>query len=80
MKVKEFIRQYKDYSIELYGKPLNELTIPFTHIPKNKKLEECEVIDYVVEENEHEIQRVRFNDLKWYKTEIKKGYVRAYIK
>ncbi len=80
MKVKEFLKKYKDYSIELQGKPLSEMVIPYTFLPKDKPLNECEVVDYTIEEKQHEVKCFRFKDLKHYKTEIKKGHIRAYIK
>lgn len=80
MKVKELLKKYKDYTIEMQGKPLKEMVIPYTFLPKDKKLEECEVVDMEVVENEHKVVGVSFKDLKTTKTEYKKGYVRAYIK
>lgn len=80
MKVKEFFKKYANYSIELYGRPLENLTIPFTHLPRDKKLEECDVIDYVVEEKEHKVHHYNLREQKWSKTETRKGYARAYVK
>lgn len=80
MKVKEFLIKYKDYSIELQGRPLDQLVIPYTHLPKDKPLNDCEVVDYSIEEKEHVVVAVSFKDLKTKKTTTKKGYVRAYIK
>lgn len=80
MKVKDFLKKHKDYSIELQGKPLDQMVIPYTHLPKDKLLDECEVVDYTIEEKEHEEHRFSFNDLKHKSTEIKKGYIRAYVK
>lgn len=62
MKVKEFLKKYKDYSIELQGKPLNEMVIPYTFLPKGKTWDECEVVDYTIEEKEHEEHRFSFSD------------------
>lgn len=78
MKVKEFLKKYKDYSIELQGKPLDQMVIPYTFLPKNKPLNECEVVDYKIEEKEH--KEHRFSNLKYKSTEIKKGYIRAYVR
>ena len=80
MKVKEFLKKYKDYSIELQGKPLNQKVIPYTFLPKNKSLSECEVVDYTIEKKEHKEQTFSFSDLKHKKTETKKGYIRAYVR
>lgn len=80
MKVKEFLKKYKDYSIELQGKPLDQMVIPYTHLPKDKLLNKCEVVDYIIEEKEHEEHRFSFSNLKHKSTETKKGYIRAYVK
>lgn len=80
MKVKEFLKKYKDYSIELQGKPLDQMVTPYTFLPKDKPLNECEVIDYMIEEKEHEEHRFDFSNLKHKSTETKKGYIRAYVK
>ena len=80
MKVKEFLEKYKDYSIKLQGKPLDQMVIPYTFLPKDKPLNECEVIDYVIEEKEHEEHIFSFSNLKHKSTETKKGYIRAYVK
>lgn len=78
MKVKEFLKKYKDYSIKLQGKPLDQMIIPYTFLPKDKPLNKCEVVDYVIEEKEHE-EHI-FSNLKYKTTEIKKGYIRVYVK
>lgn len=80
MKVKEFLKKYKDYSIELQGKPLDQKVIPYTFLPKDKSLDECDVIDYTIEDKEHKEHVFSFNTLKCKSTEIKKGYIRAYVK
>lgn len=80
MKVKEFLKKYKDYSIELQGRPLDQMVIPYTFLPKDKPLNECEVVDYMIEEKEHEEHRFSFSNLKHKSTETKKGYIRAYVK
>lgn len=80
MKVKEFLKKYKDYSIELQGKPLDQKVIPYTFLPKDKPLDECDVIDYTIEDKEHKEHVFGFNTLKCKSTAIKKGYIRAYVK
>lgn len=80
MKVKEFLKKYKDYSIELQGKPLDQRVIPYTFLPKDKPLNECEVVDYKIEERKHKEHTFSFNNLKYKSTEIKKGYIRAYVR
>ena len=80
MKVKELYKKYNGYSIELYGRPLEQKTIPFTFLPLDRKeLMNMEVIELEVEEKEHEQHRFDLNG-KYRLTEIVKGYVRAYIK
>lgn len=79
MKVKEFLEKYKDYSIEMFGRPLDQKTIPYTFLPKDKKLEECEVIDFDVKEKKFVQHCYNLKNQTWRK-ENKKGYVRAYIK
>ena len=79
MKVKDLYKKYNGYSFELFGRPLEQRTIPFTFLPKDKELKECEVVDYIVEEKEFE--QHCFNMAGEYKrTEKMKGYVRAYIR
>ena len=79
MKVRELYKKFDGYSFELYGRPLEQPTIPFTFLPRDKELMECDVVDYQVKEKEHEEHH--FNMMGEYKlTEHKKGYVRAYIK
>ena len=80
MKYKDFQKKYQDYSIEVFGRPLDTPTIPFTFLPNDKPLDECEVIDYKIQEKEHVIFGYRFKDLKPIKPEHKKGYVRVYVK
>jgi len=50
MKVKELIRKYasKGYSIELFGKPLDIKTTPYSYLPASMR----ELNDYVVEQME----------------------------
>jgi hypothetical protein len=80
MKVKDLFKKYKDYSIEVYGKPLNQKTIPYTHLPRDKRLEDCDVIEMVVEDKEHTIIGVSFKTMKPLKPTKYKGYVRVYVK
>lgn len=79
MKVKELWKKYKDYSFELYGRPLDQRTIPYTFLPTDKELGECEVVDCEVQEKEHEQYHFGM-DGKYKTTEHLKGYVRAYVK
>ena len=36
----------------LFGDPLSVESIPFTHLPKNKDIDDCEIIDYKVTNKE----------------------------
>ena len=79
MKIKELYKKYDGYSFELFGRPLEQKTIPFTFLPRDKELMECDVVDYDVIGKEFE--QHCFNLCGEYKkTEKMKGYVRAYIK
>lgn len=80
MKVKEFLKKYKDYSIELFGRPLDQKTIPYTFLPKDKDLEECDVVDFEITEKEHIQYGVSFKTMKPIKPKTIKGYARAYVK
>lgn len=79
MKVKELFKNYGGYTINLFGKPLSKPTIPYTHMPKDKDIDECVVVDYIVEERD--VTEFVFDINGNYKgTERKKGIVKAYIK
>ena len=80
MKFKEFKKGYKDYSIEVYGKPLANPTIPFTFLPKDKPLDECEVVEYKVIKKEFFQYGVSFRTMKPIKPKTMKGHVRVYVK
>ena len=79
-KYNEFKKEYKDYDIEVYGRPLDKPTIPFTMLPKDKPLDECEVVDFKVIEKIHTNYGVSFKTMKPIKPENKRGYVRVYVK
>lgn len=80
MTFKDLKKKYKDYSIELFGRPLDQKTIPYTFLPKDKPLEECEIVDMIVAEKEHIEYGVSFRTMKPIKPKKLKGYVRAYVK
>lgn len=80
MTFKDLKRKYKDYSIEVFGRPLDQKTIPFTFLPKDKPLEECEIVDMIVEEKEHIEYGFSFNTMKPIKPKKIKGYVRVYVR
>ena len=80
MKYKELKKEYRNYSIEVYGRPLATPTIPFTMLPKDKPLDECEVVDYKIIEKEFIQTGVSFKTMKPIKPKKMKGYVRVYVK
>ena len=80
MKVKELKRKYKGYDIVLFGRPLSQPTIPFTLLPKNKTIDEMEVVEVKVIEKEFTQYGVSFNNLKPIKPKVFKGIVNAYVK
>ena len=80
MKFKDFKKQYKNYSIEVFGRPLDTPTIPFTLLPKDKPLDDCEVVDYIVENKEFMQTGVSFKTMKPLRPKKMKGYVRVYVK
>lgn len=79
-KYKDLRKEYKDYSVEAFGRPLEEPTIPFTLLPKDKPLDECEVVDYKVIEKEFTQYGVSFKTMKPIKPKKMKGYVRVYVR
>ena len=79
MKVKELYKRYKDYHIMLFGAPLKEPSTPFTRLPKNKKLDDCTVVELKVKEEKVKMQSFSLN-LKYKGTEEYKGTVYAYVK
>ena len=79
MKVKELYKQYKDYNIVLFGKPLDKPTIPFTFLPNDRKERmQMEVVEIKIEEKPFDSPVFSFKDLKYKKTEHYKGTVSAY--
>lgn len=81
MKLKELYKQYSpDYSIIVFGKPLKERTIPFTLLPKDKELMECEVVEIKKEEKEYIEYGVSFKTLKPTKPIKRKGNIYVYVK
>ncbi len=77
MKVKELKEKYKNYTIELYGKPLSIQTIPFTHLPKGN-LDDFTVVDFKIIQHEHEEKTFKFD--KSIKTKKLNGFIEAYVK
>ena len=80
MKFKEFKKKYKGYSIVVFGKPLDTPTIPFTLLPKDKPLDDCEVVEHKVVDKEFVQYGVSFRTMKPIKPKTMKGHVMVYVK
>ena len=82
MKLKELYKHYKGYNIIVFGRPLEQETIPFTFLPRDKELMDCEVMDFRVEEKEKDIPHFKLTNegIKHYKTEHIQGNVYVYVK
>lgn len=80
MTYKELKAKYKGYDVIAFGKPLDTPTIPFTHLPKDKPLDECEVVEFKADDKKFIQTGVSFKDLKPLKPIKKKGHVYAYVK
>lgn len=79
MTVKELRKEYKDYMILLFGRPLSEPTTPYTLLPKGKDIDECVVAECDVKEKPHEAISLGL-DLRKRGVVKYKGTVWAYIK
>lgn len=80
MKVKELRKKYEGYDLQAFGKPLELMTIPFTHLPKGKDLDDCEVVDYKIVDKEFDSITISKTTLKINKIEKKKGHVLVYVR
>lgn len=79
MTFKEFSKKYKDYNIKVYGKPLNKPTTPFTFLPQDKELNDCEVVDYEIKNEELTTHGYDFKKAKWFNEKLK-GSIKVYVK
>lgn len=79
MRVKELYKKYKDYSIMLFGLPLEKPSTPFSCLPMDmKKLNEYIVTDMRVKEEE--VTSMDFDIRLNYKGQTKyKGTIYAYV-
>lgn len=78
MKVKALYKKFNEYDILLFGRPLEQQTIPFSFLPSdNKELNEMKVAEYKVIEKYHEAPRFSIK-LRYRGTDKYKGYVMAY--
>ena len=80
MTVRELKNRYKRYDVILFGKPLGQPTIPFTFLPKDKSINDMEVIEFKVIEKPFTQYGVSFKDLQPIKPKAFKGTVYAYVK
>lgn len=82
MKLKELYKKYdQDYYICVFGKPLNQKTIPFTHLPNDwKAVENMEVIEMKKEEKEYTEFGISFKTMKPIKPIKRKGKIYVYVK
>lgn len=80
MVLKELYKVYKDYNIVVFGRPLNQKTIPFTFLPKDKELMDCEVVEKKIEEKEYIERGVKFATMKPTKPIKRKGTIYVYVK
>ena len=81
MTYKELKKKYKGYEIIAFGVPLKDMhhCTPFTRLPKDKKLEDCEVVEYRVEEKERIQHGWHFPTMEHYTTKVK-GDVYVYVR
>lgn len=82
MKLKEFYKKYKGYNIIVFGVSLNQMQscTPFTRLPKDKPLMECEAAEWQVEDKPYIEQGISFATMKPTKPIKKKGHVYVYVK
>ena len=82
MKLKELYKKYNpDYYICVFGKPLNQKTIPFTHLPNDWKIvENMEVIEMKKEEKEYIESGIAFSNMRHTKPIKRKGNIYVYVK
>ena len=80
MKLKELYKKYSEYNIVVFGKPLKQKTIPFTFLPQDKPLMECEVIEFKKKEKPYIEYGVSFTTMKPTKPIERKGHIYVYVK
>lgn len=82
MTYKELKAKYKGYSFIAIGVPLKDKLhcTPFTRLPKDKKLDDCDVVEYEVEDKEYTEYGIHFATMKPIKPRKKKGHVYVYVK
>lgn len=82
MKLKDLYKKYSpDYYICVFGKPLNIQTIPFSHLPSDRKvLMNMQVIEYEKEEKPYIEKGINFTTMKPTKPIKRKGNIYVYVK
>lgn len=80
MKFKELREKYKNYNVVAFGRPLKQQTIPFTMLPKDKQLDDCEVVEIKKVDKEYFETSVEFKTMKKIKQEKKNGHIYVYVK
>lgn len=80
MKFKDLKKEYKGYDIIAFGRPLSEPTIPFTFLPKDKPLDECDVVEMKKEDKEWIQTGVSFKTMKPLKPKKMKGHIYVYVR
>ena len=82
MKLKELYKKYDpEYYICVFGKPLSQQTIPFSHLPYNKKeLMNMEVVETEIEEKEYIEKGFSLVTMKPTKPIKRKGNIYVYVK
>ena len=82
MKLKDVYDKYSpDYYICVFGKPLNQNTIPFSHLPFDRnELMNMEVVEMKKEEKEYVESGISFKTMKPTKPIKRKGNIYVYVK
>ncbi len=83
MKLRELYKQFDpDYYIMVFGVPLKKIQYctPFTRLPKDKSLMECEVVEYRIEEKPYIEKGIHLATMKPTKPINRKGHIYVYVK
>lgn len=82
MKLKELYEKFDpEYYICVFGKPLNQNTIPFSHLPFDRnELMNMEVVEMEKEEKEYVESGISFRTMKPTKPIKRKGNIYVYVR
>lgn len=82
MKLRELYKKFDpDYYIYVFGKPLNQETIPFSHLPLDRnELMNMEVVEMEKEEKEYVESGISFKTMKPTKPIKRKGNIYVYVR